>query len=447
MKKKGTLLIVDDNRNILTTIKMLLEDTFANIYMLANPNAIPTTLREKHPDVVLLDMNFRSGINTGNEGIYWLREIKKLQPDTQVVLFTAYADIELAVNGLKEGATDFIVKPFDNAKLIQTLSDAYAKKATAKASPFTVHASHPKMYWGESEAMQQLHQMVEKVAITDANVLITGENGTGKEMLAQEIHRLSARNGGPMMPIDMGAITETLFEGELFGHMKGAYTDAHSDQAGKFEQAEGGTLFLDEIGNLSYALQAKLLTTIQRRTVVRLGSTKEIPINVRLICATNRNLGDMVQKGQFREDLLYRINTIHLQLPPLRERQKDIVPLAERFLQKYADQYNKRGISFDKDAKVKLTSHYWSGNIRELQHTIEKTVILCDHPVITVSDIELAGYAGIPGKSEMPQTLEEMEREQIARAIRECEGNLSTVAMRLGISRQTLYNKIKRYGL
>ena len=440
MKKKGTLLIVDDNRNILTTVKMLLEDTFQNIFMLANPNAIPATLREKHPDVVLLDMNFRSGINTGNEGLYWLREIKKLQPDTQVVLFTAYADIELAVNGLKEGAADFIVKPFDNAKMIQTLSDAYAK--TAHTPQISVVKHQSQMYWGESETMQQLRIMVEKVAITDANILITGENGTGKEMLANEIHRLSARNGGPMMPIDMGAITETLFEGELFGHMKGAYTDAHTDQPGKFEQAEGGTLFLDEIGNLSYALQAKLLTTIQRRTVVRLGSTKEIPINVRLICATNRDLPEMVRQQQFREDLLYRINTIHLRLPALRERRKDIVPLAKLFLQKYAEQYNKNDISFDKDAEEKLTNHYWSGNIRELQHTIEKTVIAS-------ADIELIGPSekvGLSGEG-VPQTLEEMEREQIARAIRECEGNLSFVANRLGISRQTLYNKIKRYGL
>ena len=447
-KKKGTLLIVDDNRNILTTVKILLEDTFANVYMLANPNAIPATLREKHPDVVLLDMNFRAGINTGNEGLYWLREIKRLQPDTQVVLFTAYADIELAVTGLKEGATDFIVKPFDNAKLIQTLSDAYIK-SNHKDQSSTFNVQSP-MYWGESDAMRSLRQNVEKVAITDANILITGENGTGKEMLANEIHRLSARNSGPMMPIDMGAITETLFEGELFGHMKGAYTDAHSDQAGKFEQAEGGTLFLDEIGNLSYALQAKLLTTIQRRTVVRLGGTKEIPINVRLICATNRDLPEMVRREQFREDLFYRINTIHLELPPLRERHKDIVPLAERFLKKYSEQYNKVSVSLDKEAEAKLTGHYWAGNIRELQHTIEKTVILCDHPVITADDIDLAGYAGISGKAGSPgtpQTLEEMEREQIARAIRECDGNLSLVATRLGISRQTLYNKIKRYEL
>ena len=448
MKKKGTLLIVDDNRNILTTVKILLEDTFANVFMLANPNAIPATLREKHPDVVLLDMNFRAGINTGNEGLYWLREIKRLQPDTQVVLFTAYADIELAVNGLKEGATDFVVKPFDNAKLIQTLSDAYAKTHhTLQTSSLQLQSS---MYWGDSEAMQQLRQMVEKVAITDANILITGENGTGKEMLANEIHRLSARNAGPMMPIDMGAITETLFEGELFGHMKGSYTDAHSDQAGKFEQAEGGTLFLDEIGNLSYALQAKLLTTIQRRTVVRIGGTKEIPINVRLICATNRDLPEMVRREQFREDLLYRINTIHLELPPLRERRKDIVPLAGLFLKRYSEQYNKVGITFDKEAEAKLTGHYWAGNIRELQHTVEKTVILSDHPVITADDIELAGYSGSSGNPrypEAPQTLEAMEREQIARAIRECDGNLSLVATRLGISRQTLYNKIKRYEL
>lgn len=445
MKKSGILLIVDDNRNILTSVKMLLEDSFAQVLMLANPNAIPATLREKHPDVVLLDMNFRSGINTGNEGLYWLREIKKLQPDTQVVLFTAYADIELAVNGLKDGATDFIVKPFDNEKMIQTLTEAYKKKAKKNARGMRIDGK-PRMYWGESEAMRNLRVTVEKVALTDATLLITGENGTGKEMLAQEIHRLSARNAGPMMPIDMGAITETLFEGELFGHMKGAYTDAHSDQPGKFEEAEGGTLFLDEIGNLSYNLQAKLLTTIQRRTITRLGSTKEIPINVRLICATNRNLPEMVRLGQFREDLLYRINTIHLELPALRERRRDIVPLAEMFLNRYAEQYNKPGLSFDKEAEEKLTGHYWAGNIRELQHTIEKTVILCDRPVISASDIGLSA-APPPSADIAPQTLEEMERAQISRTIHECEGNLSIAAARLGISRQTLYNKIKRYGI
>ena len=445
-KKQGTLLIVDDNRNILTTVKMLLEETFANIYMLANPNAIPATLRERQPDVVLLDMNFRSGTNTGNEGLYWLREIKKMRPKTQVVLFTAYADIELAVNGLKEGATDFIVKPFDNAKLIQTLREAYDKTApsTTRSTPKT---KLPQMFWGDSEAMLQLRLMVEKVAATNATILITGENGTGKEMLANEIHRLSGRDAKPMMPIDMGAISETLFEGELFGHVKGAYTDAHSDQPGKFEQAEGGTLFLDEIGNLSYHLQAKLLTTLQRHTIVRLGSTKETPINVRLICATNRDLNDMVRRQQFREDLLYRINTIHLELPPLRERRCDIVPLAKRFLDRYATQYNKVGLQIDKEAEAKLTGHYWAGNIRELQHTMEKAAILCDHPVISAADIQLTQTTGPTATSAAPQTLEETEREAISRAIHECDGNLSIVATRLGISRQTLYNKIKRYGL
>lgn len=447
-KKQGTLLVVDDNQNILTTVKMLLQDTFAHIVILANPNAIPSALRQHQPDVVLLDMNFRSGINNGNEGLYWLHQIKKQQSDTRVVLFTAYADIQLAVDALKQGATDFVVKPFDNAKMKQTLVEAYR----LHLPPSSFNRPPSTMFWGESQAMQQLRATVEKVAITDADILITGENGTGKEMLAQEIHQLSPRRNGPLMTIDMGAISETLFEGELFGHVKGAYTDAVANQTGKLQQAEGGSLFLDEIGNLSYPLQAKLLTTLQRRTVVPLGDNKEQPIDVRLICATNRNLSQMVAEGQFREDLLYRINTIHLQLPALRERPKDILPLARLFCQRYTEQYNKVGLSFQRDAEEKLLGHPWPGNIRELQHTIEKTVILCDHPVITAADIELNPTFRHPSSSlhlppSTPLTLEEMERQQIARAIRECEGNLSLVATRLAISRQTLYNKIKRYGL
>ena len=449
IKKQGTILIVDDNRNILTTVRMLLDPIFHNIITIANPNSIPAKLREEHPDVVLLDMNFSSGINSGNEGLYWLREIKSLSPKTEVVLFTAYADIQLAVTGIKEGAADFIVKPFDNEKMISTLLEARDKnkaadKATGKHGGKAVQST---MYWGDSEAMTNLRHVVEKVAATDANILITGENGTGKEVLANEIHRLSARSSKKMLPVDMGAITETLFESELFGHVKGAFTDAKVDKPGKFELADGSTIFLDEIGNLSYSLQAKLLTALQRRSIVRVGGSIQIPVDVRLVCATNRNLQQMVNDGEFREDLLYRINTIHLELPALRQRKADIVPLANRFLRQYGDMYNKTNLRFSDEAERKLISLPWYGNIRELQHAIEKAVILSDGGMIAAEDIDGGNQTRREKPLEEVQTLDEMECRMIEKTIKECEGNLSVVAARLGISRQTLYNKIKRYGI
>ena len=449
IKKQGTILIVDDNRNILTTVRMLLEPIFANIITIANPNSIPAKLREEHPDVVLLDMNFSSGINSGNEGLFWLREIKSISPKTEVVLFTAYADIQLAVTGIKEGAADFIVKPFDNEKMIGTLLEARDKnKAADKATGKNGGKdSKSTMYWGDSDVMNNLRNIVEKVAATDANILITGENGTGKEVLANEIHRLSTRGGKKMLPVDMGAITETLFESELFGHVKGAFTDAKVDKPGKFELADGSTIFLDEIGNLSYSLQAKLLTALQRRSIVRVGGSTQIPINVRLVCATNRNLQQMVNDGEFREDLLYRINTIHLELPALRQRKADIVPLANRFLRQYGDMYNKTNLRFSDEAERKLISLPWYGNIRELQHAIEKAVILSDGGMISAEDIDGGNQTRREKPLEEVQTLDEMESRMIEKTFKECEGNLSVVAARLGISRQTLYNKIKRYGI
>ena len=449
IKKQGTILIVDDNRNILTTVRMLLEPVFANIITIANPNSIPAKLREEHPDVVLLDMNFSSGINSGNEGLFWLREIKSLSPKTEVVLFTAYADIQLAVTGIKEGAADFIVKPFENGKMISTLTEARDKNKAADKAAGKLGGKNAQgmMYWGDSEVMTNLRHVVEKVAATDANILITGENGTGKEVLANEIHRLSARSSKKMLPVDMGAISETLFESELFGHVKGAFTDAKVDKPGKFELADGSTIFLDEIGNLSYSLQAKLLTALQRRSIVRVGGSIQIPVDVRLVCATNRNLQQMVNDGEFREDLLYRINTIHLKLPALRQRKADIVPLANRFLRQYGDIYNKTNLRFSDEAEKKLTSLPWYGNIRELQHAIEKAVILSDGGMISAEDIDGGNQTRREKPLEEVQTLDEMESRMIEKTIKECEGNLSVVAARLGISRQTLYNKIKRYGL
>lgn len=443
MTNNATLLVVDDNRNILTTIRLLMEKVFARVVTIANPNNIPARLRDDKPDVVLLDMNFNSGINNGNEGLYWLRAILQQSPKTQVVLFTAYADIQLAVTGIKEGAADFVVKPFDNQKLIDTLVRA------ARQNQHDGGGNRPKgneMYWGTSETMLSLRQTVEKVAVTDANIIITGENGTGKEMLAREIHRLSHRGKGPMMTIDMGAVSETLFESELFGHTKGAFTDAKADKKGKFELAEGGTLFLDEIGNLSYGLQAKLLTAIQNRRITRVGGSTPIDIDVRLVCATNKDLRRMVAQGEFREDLLYRINTIHLHLPALRERREDIPFFALRFMKRYADMYGKHRMELSQEAMDKISSLPWYGNIRELQHSVEKAVILSDSHTITAADID-CDTRGIETPIDEIHTIDEMERRLIEKAIHDCEGNLSQVASRLGISRQTLYNKIKRYGL
>ena len=375
MSKQGTIIVVDDNKGVLSAVKLLLKNHFEHIVTLPSPITLPAALREENAQVVLLDMNFSSGLNTGNEGLYWLHEIKKIHPSLPVVLFTAYADIDLAVRGIKEGATDFIVKPWDNTRLIETLLSACRNSSKNKKRaevPKTVSS----MYWGESNAMKQLRTLIEKVAQTDANILITGENGTGKEMLAREIHALSNRYRRDMITVDMGAITESLFESELFGHKKGSFTDAHTDRAGKFEAAHEGTLFLDEIGNLPYHLQSKLLTAIQSRSVVRVGSNEPIPVNIRLICATNCNLEEMVAKGKFREDLLYRINTIHIEIPPLRERKEDIIPLAERFIDRFCKQYDKGNILLSTGAQEKLRTYPWYGNIRELEHAVEKAVII-----------------------------------------------------------------------
>lgn len=382
MSKQGTIIVVDDNKGVLSAVKLLLKNHFEHIVTLPSPITLPAALREENAQVVLLDMNFSSGLNTGNEGLYWLHEIKKIHPSLPVVLFTAYADIDLAVRGIKEGATDFIVKPWDNARLIETLLSACRNSSKNKKRaevPKTVSS----MYWGESNAMKQLRTLIEKVAQTDANILITGENGTGKEMLAREIHALSARYRRDMITVDMGAITESLFESELFGHKKGSFTDAHTDRAGKFEAAHEGTLFLDEIGNLPYHLQSKLLTAIQSRSVVRVGSNEPIPVNIRLICATNCDLEEMVAKGKFREDLLYRINTIHIEIPPLRERKEDIIPLAQRFIDRFCKQYDKGNILLSTDAQEKLRTYPWYGNIRELEHAVEKAVIINEDGILS----------------------------------------------------------------
>ena len=453
MAKQGTILVVDDNKAVLNALEMLLAGVFREVITIRTPNQIEATLESGRVDVVLLDMNFSAGINTGNEGLYWLSRIKGYAAEIPVVLFTAYADIDLAVRAVKEGATDFVVKPWDNAKLVATLLAAYrlhesrreVKQLKAKEEVLKGQlAPERTVVWGESDAMRRVRQLIEKVAVTDANVLITGENGTGKEIVAREIHALSGRKGEVMISVDMGAITETLFESELFGHVKGAFTDAREDRVGKFEAANKGTLFLDEIGNLSYALQSKLLATLQSRKVIRVGSNKPIDVNIRLICATNSDLPRMVKEGTFREDLLYRINTIHVEVPPLRERGNDILLLAEAFLRDYGRKYRKPDLSFSSETRQRLLGYSWPGNVRELQHTVEKAVIMCDRQVLTPEDFL---FKSEPGEIAPLETLEVMEREMIRKALVRHEGNLSAVASRLGITRQTLYNKMKKFNL
>lgn len=457
MAKNGKIIVVDDNKHVLTALKLLLNNYFEKVYLLSSPNTLFHDLEEYAPDVVLLDMNFSSGINSGNEGLFWLKEIKKLKPNLPVVLFTAYADIELAVKALKEGATDFVVKPWDNAKLLATLSaaktlnDSRKEVQSLKERQQAFHTElnqEQSICWGESSAMKSLHEIILKVAHTHANILITGENGTGKEVVARKIHNLSQRAKNSLVTVDMGAIVETLFESELFGHAKGAFTDAKANRIGKFELADEGTLFLDEIGNLDVSMQAKLLSVLQTRTVTPVGSNKPIPINIRLVCATNSNLPLAVQEGSFREDLFYRINTIELRVPPLRERIEDIPLLADFFLARYAKKYHNRMMTLSTDAIRKLQKYSWPGNVRELQHAIEKAVILSDKSCIGAEDFllqidqsptELASLEGI--------SLQDMEKKVIENSLKTNDGNITAVANELGITRATLYSKMKKYQL
>lgn len=451
---KGNILIVDDNKSILSALEILLIPEFQTVTTLSDPNQIPTELRKKDYNLVILDMNFNAGINTGNEGIYWLGRIKETHPEISVVMITAYGDIELTVKALKMGATDFFLKPWDNNKLLATLKSAlqlnWSKKEVSQLKEKekglkTEINRDQKFIIGSSPQLMQVLNMVRKVAKTDANVLITGENGTGKELIAHEIHRLSERANEVLISVDMGAVSETLFESELFGHVKGAFTDARDNRPGKFEVADKGSLFLDEIGNLPYHLQAKLLAALQNRQISRIGSNQPTPIDIRLICATNKNLEQMVGEGLFREDLLYRINTIQIEVPPLRERGNDIPVLADFFLKKYASKYNKPGLKINQQAQDKLVKYSWPGNIRELQHTIEKAVILSEGNILKAEDFFMRPVvSGRTNESDL--TLEEMERRMINQAIDRNNGNLSAAAEQLGITRQTLYNKIKKLG-
>lgn len=450
--KKGRILVVDDNAGIRSTLKILLPAHFEKVEAIPSPATLISQLEKFKPHVVLLDMNFNTNINTGNEGLFWIGEIKKAAPKTEVVLFTAYADVQLAVEGMKKGAFDFVVKPWENAKFIATLSAARDKALDQENPTISTSAKSEKssgMFWGTSPQMENIRRNIEKIAPTDATILITGENGTGKDVLANEIHKLSARSGKKMIAVDAGALTETLFESELFGHVKGAFTDAKADHEGKFELASGSTLFLDEIGNIPLHLQAKLLRAIQNRKITKVGDSKEIPVDIRLICATNMNLEKLVSDGTFREDLYYRINTVHLQLPPLRERPDDILPLSERFIANFNTKYHRHVKGIAPDAVLTLRKYPWQGNIRELQNVIEKAVILSDGDTLKTADFQLnrAAMQDAATSAPAPENLESAEKQVIQNAMTKFGGNLSMVAKSLNISRPTLYSKLKKYGI
>ncbi len=446
------ILVIDDNQNVLSALEILLQFEFKKVETISNPNQIASYPNLREVDLVLLDMNFSAGVNTGNEGLFWLKEIRKKSPNTSVIMMTAYGAVDLAVSALKEGAADFILKPWNNEKLIATVKSAYLLRQSKKEiyqlrkkqSGLKQVINEDRNYIiGNSKALNTVLNLVRKIGKTEVNVLITGENGSGKELIARELHRTSSRKNEVFIGVDMGSISENLLESELFGHVKGAFTDAKENRMGKFEAANDGTLFLDEIGNLSLQAQAKLLSAIQNKAVVRVGSNKSQQVDIRLICATNCDLQKMVVDGLFREDLLYRINTIHLEVPPLRERGEDVLLLADFFLKRFAQKYDKQGVRINQAAMDKLMQYPWPGNIRELQHIMERAVILGEGNVLKPSDFPFHSNKSLTSER-VPKTLDEMEYQMISQALDQHEGNYSAAADQLGITRQTLYNKLKK---
>jgi DNA-binding NtrC family response regulator len=453
MQESGKILIVDDDKIILRSLKILLEDEFTEIKTISNPNLILSEYQKENFDVVLLDMNFSAGLNTGNEGIFWLNEILKIDEHSIVILITAYGDVDLVVKAMKEGATDFIIKPWSNEKLVSTLkaalkirkSQTKIKKLSKEKESLSAEINKAKeKIIASSKAMLDVFSLIDKVASTDVNIIILGENGTGKELIAQEIHRKSKRSLKPIISVDMGSISNSLFESEIFGHKKGSFTDAKEDRIGRFEIANEGTLFLDEIGNIPLSLQTKLLTTLQKREITSVGDNKPKPINVRLITATNKNLEELINQGLFREDLYYRINTVKIELPPLRERNGDIVLIADYYLKIFAAKYEKHNLKFSANAIKTLNNYQWPGNIRELKHTIEKAVILCENNTLQPNDFMLKQESK---RTDWPLKFEEIEKQAIKRALTNNFGKIIDAASELGLTRQTLHNKIKKYNL
>jgi DNA-binding NtrC family response regulator len=454
--ESSKILIVDDDRDILETARMFLKQEFSLVQIEQNPEKIPALIRSTDFDVILLDMNFKIGVNDGEAGFHWLREILKLDPQAVVILITAYGEVDLAVKAMKHGATDFVLKPWKNQKLLATIHAAIQLRQSRKEveklkvtqQRLSDSIDQPYIdFIGESPAIQRVRELIDRVAITDADVLILGENGTGKELVARAIHRQSLRKNKVFITVDLGAITETLFESELFGHVKGAFTDARLDKPGRFELATGGTIFLDEIGNLSMALQSKLLTVLQNRKVQRVGATQEIAVDFRLICATNMPLNDLVYEKKFRQDLLYRINTVEIRVPPLRERIEDISLLADHFLSVYGKKYKRPGMRIDKTVLQKMKKYFWPGNIRELQHAVERAVILSEHKTIESAELLITG-GGVKAKHEStPRTLDEMEKIFILQSLDDNDGNVSQTAIALGMTRTALYRRMKKHGI
>jgi len=457
--KQGKILIVDDNEDLLKAAKMHLKRHFAQVDVEKNPVAIPGLMNHEEYDVILLDMNFTKDVSSGSEGYYWLEKILSIDPSAVVVLITAYGDVQMAVKAIKAGATDFVLKPWENEKLLATLYSSMRLREsrdqvqTLKTKNEEINQAINEKYKdiiGQSQAMQRIFQTIERVAQTDANVLILGENGTGKELIARAIHRNSARKNESFVSVDLGSITETLFESELFGHKKGSFTDAKEDRPGRFEMANNGTLFLDEIGNLSMPLQAKLLTVIQNRKVSRVGSNKDTLTDIRLICATNMPLYDMVKENRFRQDLLYRINTIEVDIPPLRERIEDIPPLANHFLKYYSAKYGKNVNKISEAAMTRMTKHPWPGNIRELQHSLERAIILSNSSVLQPEDFNFTTASVKEGDQQVnldQLNLEEVEKLLIRKVLKKYNGNITQAASELGLTRSSLYRRLEKHGL
>lgn len=455
--KTEKLLIVDDNEDILLAARMLLKQHVAEVHTETSPEKIPELLAQNSYDVILLDMNFTRDVSSGQEGFHWLGRILEIDPSAVVVLITAFGDAEMAVRAIKAGATDFVLKPWQNEKLLATVSSAISLRRSRREvdnlrsrqkqlSADLDQAFHE--FIGSCEPMKRVFETINKVALTDANVLILGENGTGKELVARAVHRRSNRADEVFLSVDMGSISETIFESELFGHVKGAFTDAREDRAGRFEVASGGTLFLDEIGNLPLGMQAKLLAVLENRTLTRLGSNIARPIDIRLICASNMPLADMVEKGEFRQDLMYRINTVEVNLPPLRDRSIDIMLLAEHYLEIYCRKYNKVQKQISSAAQKRLEKYYWPGNVRELQHAIERAVIMSDSNTLQQEDFFFSVTAARPdGMSFESFNLDEIEKTVIMKVLKKFDGNISHAADELGLTRTSLYRRMQKYGL
>jgi len=452
---KAKILVIDDDRDILTTAEVFLKQLYSEVRVEQEPEIIETLLPKEEFDIILLDMNFSHGKIDGEEGLYWLRKIRELDPTVIVIIISAYGDIEIAVDAVKAGAKEFVLKPWNNHKLSATLNSALELRKTIrelKKSEATIKTIEKnlsinyKNIVGNSVPMQKVFNLIEKVSGTDADVLISGKNGTGKELVAREIHRLSERKDKVFINIDLGAISETLFESELFGHVKGAFTDAKENKPGRFELASGGTLFLDEISNLSPKLQAKLLSVLQNRKITRLGSTNEVDINIRLICATNMDLYKLVAEKKFREDLLYRINTVEVNIPPLSERLDDIPELVDYFLKKFSRKYKKKGLRINHGTISKLKQYHWPGNIRELEHSVERAVILSDGSKIDLENFALKNRNNLR-KPPDSLKLEVMEKEYILKAIEKNNGHITRAAKDLGIARTALYRRMKKHGI